>query len=382
MVPSGCDTPELKSLKPPPPLASLQLISTIRRTDEALAVSGIASSSNCDLLLVGARWGTLTRIRANGIEDVGNWQLPGAHSMARLESGSEDNIIVWSSEPGFLGFFSADDMDVVQFPIPEHHWGGRRVGPVVALSHTRVVMAPIGDSPPLREPQPWVTTPLLEVVDQQLGLVGVIDTVARQHGTYLSWRLSRVGLGRTADTIVALDLSSATLTVYEPALPEAAVQTLWAIQLPQYFVAPVPRAEIWTPDWIQVGGEVQVFLDVPHVAAVAFGNDGRVYAVRNYHAEWRRSRNDYTSSQGSWWVVRRGLEIYDLRGKLLGAYSLPGQDPAWRANGWLRVDRHGRIFLPDGAGSVLIFQNPTVERDKCPTLPPIIELTTKDTPPT
>ena len=110
--------------------------------------------------------------------------------------------------------------------------------------------------------------------------------------------------------------------------------------------------------------------------------NSRIYAVRNYHAEWRRTRNDYTSTQGYWQVVRRGLEVYDLRGTLLGAYELPGQDPAWREKGWVRVDKHGRIFLPDEAGSVGIFQNPTVERDQCPVLPRSIELTTKDTPPT
>ena len=79
--------------------------------------------------------------------------------------------------------------------------------------------------------------------------------------------------------------------------------------------------------------------------------------------------------------MRRGLEIYDLHGNQLGQYALPGQSPAWLDDGWLRVDEHGRIFLPDASGSVVILQDPTAPTAQCPELPSVIELAAEDTPP-
>lgn len=371
----ACNNPRLERHRDPPTLAPLQTITVIEGSD-SFVPSGVASTRACDLVLVGAEWGSVTRVPADGSLDPKVARIPGARRVSRLEDGDESNLVVWSQSPPFLGRLNGNDMTIDSIGVPLHAWGDHWVGPVAALPTGHLAMTPMGVGPARRQPEPWVAAPLIQVLDSDGRVVQTVGEVENQGGHYLSWLAARAWIGNTGDTLLVLSFSTGKLSAYAPVTDRSTPSTHWSKQLPIYFQAPSPHEEIWRAPWIQIGGEMPHLIEVSHVADAAFGSDGKLYVIRNYMAEWRRARNRYVSTQGAWAVTEQGLEIYDAHGHFLGAYALPDMDV-----NWLRADRHGRLFFSVGSGSIIVAQDPTSPPSPCPALPPRVILTAADTPP-
>jgi len=376
----GCGDGELEPAEETPTLAPLERLGTISKPT-GFSVSSAASTDRCEVLLLGSRGGSYGVVPGEGRDGFVVRGLPTFNRPPSLEHLQDDRFIVWAAEPPFVAILDLGSGELSLLPVGEHPWGGLQVGPLMSFGGGVFAMAPIGAVPPRREPVPWVGAPLVDVFDRNGRKMSGLGVLEDQNGLFMTWRLARVGLGHVGgDTLVAVNLARAVLMGYRYEEGREVEEPLWEVQLPRYFEAPEPREEVWIPEWIQVGGEMQLFLDVPHVAAVAFGEGGRVYAIRNHLATWRRSSNAFTSTQGRWAITRRALEIYSPQGAFLGAFALPGSDPAWLDSGWLRVDQHGRIFFPDGAGGVIVVKDPFVRENECGPLSDTIRFREKDVP--
>ena len=167
----------------------------------------------------------------------------------------------------------------------------------------------------------------------------------------------------------ALFLSTANVTTF--GISEEGYETdRQDYSLPIYIESPQPREELWTPAWIQIGGDVAHLIEVSQVVAADFRSDGGVVAIRPYMAEWRRVRNPFGSTQGMWEITSVGLEAYTADGVLEHAFALPSP-----TIGRVSVDRHNRIFLFDGTGSIYISSVLINDGSRvCPILPPLIEI--------
>jgi hypothetical protein len=153
----------------------------------------------------------------------------------------------------------------------------------------------------------WRPTPLLYVLNDQSDVTDSLGSVTYEPGSFKSWALSRVLVGSLADSLLAVRLSDATMLVYGPVRAGAAPSLIRTTRLPQYFRSPTLQEEVWSPSWIQMGGDLHNLLHVAHIATGAFDSRGRVYAVRNYMAEWRRIANRYLLRRARGKLRSRGL---------------------------------------------------------------------------
>lgn len=372
---TACGQPHLEQEDLPPPLSTLRTSTLIAGTDSFIP-SGIASLSTCDILLVGAKWGSLIRLRKDGTFDPWAGKLPGTPQNVRIESSDGKRLIATSHNPVFWGVVNGEDLSVDPLLVPVHAWGQHWVGPVVALSSGRYAMAPIGDKDVARrQPERRVMTPLVQIMDSTGQVISDVDQITDLGGHYLSWLSSRLVLGNVSDTLLVVTLSDALLTAYDLTQLGVDPPLLWERQLPTYFRAPPAQEEVRTYPWIQIDGDLVNLIQASHIATATFGPNGKLYAIRNYMAEWKKRPNRLFKSRGYWEVKKQALEIYSARGDLLGVYALPDDNV-----NWLRVDMHGRLFLRHGPSSVTVARDPTSDTHRCQPLPTHVTITAADTP--
>lgn len=359
----------------PPRRLPLARTSVISVTD-SFAPSGVVGTARCEVILVGGAWGTVVRVNTDGRTDARVGRVPGAPRFASLQGTDSSGVVVWSHEPESWGVLDIDSLTVRGLPVPLHPWGARWVGPAVPLPLGRFAMAPTGDAAlPRRQPVRWVSTPLVQIVDSNGRELDTVGHVGDHGGYYLSWLSSRLAVGSVGDTLLVLTLSDAMLSAYAPsaAMGES---VLWKRQLPLYFRTRPPREEVRTIPWIQYGGDITKFVDVPHVASATFGPEGKLYAIRNYFAEWMPTRSAVLPTQGRWVVGEQGLEIYDAHGQLLGAYALPQAGVRW-----VSVDVRGRLFLRAATESLQVVEDPTFTGSRCKPMPEVVRIPHVDVPP-
>lgn len=114
---------------------------------------------------------------------------------------------------------------------------------------------------------------------------------------------------------------------------------------------------------------------MPQVETAAFGGR-RLYAVRNYDAEWSRvDRETSFKTEGFWRTTQQGLEVYNLEGVRLAALELPDGGVSW-----MRADANGRIFLAARTG-IIVARDPTRSDARCTEMPRRIQIPYSDVPP-
>ena len=365
----SCGAPSIRQVRSSPDLEKLPIESVIT-TSDSLLVSSVVSTPSCDILLSEVRLGGIVRVRPNGVR--GNTviaTLTDTYQGAQLEEYTDDASLVWSRSSSTLGLVDHESLTVQPLSIPLSDWGLPVIGSITGVLERWMAVAYLGDGPPVPQPEPWVRAPLVRLVDEQGHSLGTLGTLDRQPGRYLSWLLARSVLGSYEGYVSALFLSTGNVTTF--AISNEGYETDRSeYSLPIYIASPHPLEELWTPEWIQIGGDVAHLIEVSQVIAADFKSDGGVIAVRPYMAEWRRVRNRFGPTQGMWEVTSRGLEAYSADGMLEQAFSLPSPTV-----GRVSVDRHNRIFLFDGAGDIYV--SSVFVRDKeraCPLLPPLIEI--------
>lgn len=356
---SACRNETVTRVLPTPALAPLEILSRIETSGD-LILSDVTGIADCELVVMDGLSGVAFRLDVAG-NVLGTWVPPVRLRNAQVEQNGQ-HAHVWSAEPPRLFRLDTGSMEATRVHVPIHPWGNQPVGPVVWLTSSRFAMSAVSGKRPRRQPVPWTPSPLIQVIDRDQGWVMDVDNVGRLEGEYLSWRWSRIDIGRWADTVVAVNHMSATITLYDVDSDGASARE---ISMGHYFQSLSPREEVWRPEWIQVGADIVAFYDIAHVEAAAIGFSGTVFAVRNYDAEWSRRSNPYVPTQGTWQVTQRGLEVYGRQGVRLGAFQLPSDQPEWVDGGWISADEQGRLFIPDGTGDVVVARNPIAEDSAC-----------------
>lgn len=374
----GCTDPRLRHLLKPPDLLPLDTLSLISVGD-SFRVSGAAGTMDCGIIIVGGFSGTVLKIKADGSVDPMRGRVPGARAVSKLEKSDDSTLLVWSRRrPPFLGFMSTRDLSFDSIPVPDHPWVGDRMGPAVVISTRRIALSAVSGGFARAKPKPWFPMEAVTVLNLDGDVSAMISPVIEQDGKYLTWSRGRVEIGAVADTLLVLSISDAVLKGYVPADNHSdSLVVGWATQLPRYFVAPKPREEIFSSPFLPPGrGEVPYIIDLHHAAGATFGPGGRAYVLRNYAAEWERRRNRFTDTQGAWKITRQGLEVFDRRGQLLGAYALPTPSPAW-----IRIDEVGRLFFRGAeVGTLIVARDPVSDSQVCLGFPPRIDLQIVDRP--
>ena len=356
---AACGGEAVTRVLPTPALAPLEILSRIETSGD-LIISDLSGSVGCELVVMDGLNGTAFNVGASG-QALGKWVPPIRLRNAQVEHSGQ-HAYVWSEEPPRLYRLDTRLMEATPVEVPTHPWGKRPVGPVVWLTPSRLAMAAVSGKQPRREPVPWVASPLLQVMELDQGRVMSVDELDRLEGEYLSWRWSRIDLGRWADTVVAVNHMNARVTLYDV---DSGGTIAREIPMGHYFESLAPREEVWRPEWIQVGADIVAFYDIAHVEAAAIDPSGTIFAVRNYDAKWSRRSNPYVPTQGAWQVTERGLEVYGRDGTRLGAFLLPSDQPEWVDGGWISADEHGRLFIPDGSGAVVVVRSPVAEESAC-----------------
>lgn len=353
----GCtDSPRLKTLTDPPHGSPMVSMADIVLPPDVWA-SDVVGVEGCDLVVASHRSGAVTRLSPTGLL-VDAWYPSGRRIGTRLDRSGEDFLVASSERPESLGLIALDQMAYREWVVPAHPWGGVMVGSVAGVDSVRVAVAPVAGRIERRQPDPWVEAPLFSMVDETGRRIADVDSVRFVPGTFLAWRRSRIALGALRERMMVVDLSTGTISTFS--LRTGAKTESGTMRL--YMESPPPREEVWTPAWIHEGADLRSFFDVPQVLAAGFSPDGLIYAIRPYEVVWRPGRNAYTATQGAWRTTRRGLEVYDVRGKRLGAFQLPG---AVRAPSWISVDGLGRVFMPDTAGGVHVVSDPMMSDAPC-----------------
>lgn len=214
-------------------------------------------------------------------------------------------------------------------------------------------MAPLGDRGiPRRRPETWRPAALIDIFDDQSMGIGGVGNVAERSEQYLSSFVGALALGVVGDSLYGLVYSEAAVYVFAPA-EQGGFSIVRRVQLPKYFEAPEIKEEVRTYPWIQYNGDMMRITSASGFGATAFGPEGRIYAVRNYSAEWHRLPRGVLAPGGEWIARRQALEIYTADGEILGAYELDG-----RALSWIRVSGDGRIIAGEGTSRLAIYRDP------------------------
>ena len=283
---SGCQNPapELHRIAKPPTLAPLETL-TVLHSAGSFTPSGIAGTTDCAIVLVGRSWGTLARIEPDGRPSERTGRVPGYREFASLETGPDGRVLVWASEPAFLARLNPD-LTLDSVPVPHHPWGGRLMGPVVDLQDGGYAIAPLSDRRTwVPSPDPWIDAPLLQIVDADGFARGGVGSLLQEKGIYLTWLANRAVLGRQGQRILVLRLSSGTVMTYSASADPSGLEAPAEFQLNTYSEAPLPTEEVRRYPWITEGGYPFLHQHLPHVETAAFGVN-RLYAIRNYDAEW------------------------------------------------------------------------------------------------
>ena len=370
---AGCGRPgtERRIDGSPPLLDSLE-VATVLLFSGSFHPSGVAGLPNCDLVLVGGSWGTLARIRADGTVDdvVGRVDFP--EGRTSLEIGDGAGALAWGPHPPYLADVGGD-LSTSMRPVPEHPWGGVWTGPALPLPGGRYAIAAVSNRALARpSPRPWRPSPLIHVMDTMGGVLAEAGRIVDRGGQFRSWLAARAVLGNRGDTLRALRLSTGVLETFAPSDSAGGYALIHKASLPAYFDPPPIQEEVLSYPWITFGGEVPVLAHVSQVEAAAFGGN-RLYAIRNYDAEWWEMDNPRVTLSGLWKPTNQGLEIYDLEGRRIRSFSLPYSDPDF-----LRADSRGRIFIKYGR-SLVLAHDPTYEGPACPVIPAEIMVSLVDT---
>ena len=364
----SCAAPSISHVQERPLLQEFPRESVIIPSD-SLRVSGVVSTPQCDILLSEASRGHVLRVRPNGVLD-GLGAPDDVYRGAQLAEYTDDTSLMWSRSGSTVGLIDHESLEVRKLTIPSSDWGLPIIGSVEGVLESWIAIAYLADGPPVPQPEPWPTrASLVRLVGPRGASVATLGTLERQPGRYLSWLLARSVLGSHGRRISALFLSQGRVTTF--ALSEEGLETDRSeYSLPIYIASPHPREELWTPEWIQIGGDVAHLIEVSQVIAADFKSDGGAVAIRPYMAEWRRVRNPFGPTQGVWEITDKGLEVYSADGALEQAFALPSP-----TIGRVAVDRHDRLYLFDQDGSVFVSSVLMGSGDRvCPTLPSFIEI--------
>lgn len=369
LVFASCGNPSIVPTTPLPELSPLPTESVIAGSD-SFVVSGVVSSPTCDLLLSDGRHGGIARVRADGT--VGSIVFPLGREVRglRIEPFGNDTSLVWSRAERLLGFLDHEALGIHPIPVPVPEWDSAVLGSVAGVSGRLIGIAALSDGLPVRQPEPWSPSHLVRLIDEQGDVRSSLGVVEEVPGRYLSWLLGRSVIGAVNDGVGVLFLSKGHVTVFQLAANDDV--TIRRYVLPNSIDSPDPREEVWDPHWIQIGGEMPHFIEVPQILAGDFRPNGGVVAVRPYSAKWRRVRNRFVPTQGTWEVEKRGLEVYSPDGDRLAAFRLPSPSVDW-----IQVDRHDRLFVANGTGLVHVARiAPAFDETQCPLLPREVHLAT------
>ena len=308
---AACTRPKMEQVLPAPALTPLEFLTTL--SGDSITLSGIAPSGECRVFAVGAEWGSVLEIDLSSDESRLVGQLPGWIRGARLEPGVGSRVLVWSQGNSLIGWI--DQKHPVFHPItpPTHPWGGKTVGPSVALPGGIVAVAQVGGRELLLSPRPWREAPLVTLLEEDGSFAQHLGRIPDLGGDYLSAALAQIRVGRSGDSLLVFHLSDARLDVFPSAGSSEARSPSHSLRFPQYFKEPGVWEDVWNAEWLENGAHARVY-HAPQVAEVAFSPEGRVYAIRNGFARWRSSDSHLArrlfARPGGWEVTQQWLEVY------------------------------------------------------------------------
>jgi hypothetical protein len=276
--------------------------------------------------------------------------IPSAFSLV-----GEDELLLQSSRDGKFALLNLRTQSVSEFTPPPHPWGGNSSGNAVLIADEVLAFARFGAQSKPRPPNAS-TAPIVAGVNtdgRHVFSVGIADSVGRHLPSFFS----AATVGRFNDSILVIrhfDASISTASIGDVMSDDA--RLAWR-PLPRRLPYQEYREEIWSPSWIQQGGELAQVFAVPEIEAARVGSDGTLYLLRNTEARWVTARNRFLKTQGMWDVVRRRMEIISSDGTLRYSIRVP---PTTR---FLEVDREQSRVLSVDSGVVTVrtlgTRNPT-----------------------
>lgn len=349
----ACDSPAEIVLpdSPRPRLAELETLGTIGSGD--FTPSGIVHIDRCNILIVGADWGTLAvlDLSTGAARRVG--ALPGGPRDAHLQRQGA-SIISWWPDDRSIAWIDADSGVYRITHLPGHSWNLDAGGPATIVSPRSVAVLPLGDGRRVPSPHPLGGTAAIEFVAADGSQVASLGQVAQRGGRYLTATMAEGALSTISDTLLVLWLNEGRLDRWDLFNPSGDGEPTDTHKLISYFRPPEPWEEVWQPPWLINGAQVRVHW-VPHVAVAHFTSSSLI-TVRNGGATWSHDDTPYArrifSRPGGWTIDAQWLEFYDFHGELKGAFSPPQGRVSRIASGG------GFLFLWGVGREIRIVRNP------------------------
>lgn len=372
----ACDIPEAHIVRPRPNLRPLPVESVF--VWDSMAIGGVVSTPSCAILLSSATGGRIARVLPDGsVDSTALLGPPASFRSLRLEELRDDASLAWtrsSNGNGRVGVIDHGTLAVRWITMQPLAWGMALTGSVTGVSGELIGIAPLSDGMPIGQPKPWVPAALVSLVDVEGALAGELGTIEQRSGRYLSWWFAQSVIGAWGEKIVTLNLATGYVRTYYGNTADPSVVQGNGVDkefsLPRYIDPPPVREEVWAPEWIQIGGEMAHLIGVPQVLSADITKWGGIVAVRPYRATWRKMSNRYLPTQGTWSVEESGIDVYLPDGELAVAYDLGDLEV-----GWVRIDRHDRMFLSIGSAVHVVSLDSGLGESRCPILPPEIRVT-------
>lgn len=371
---SGCQRPETATTKLPPDRGNLQL-ETVLIGNDSFYASSTTLTPQCVLIVVGAEWGTLVKVRPQDTTAQEFGRIPRNRNDVQLSEGQDFWVLAWSNNPAFVGLVDTQTGNVRQLIIPRHEWGSYMAGPISSLGGGMFAMAALGDTrTPRRAPSGVGAAANIQIFDSTGFLSSTVGTITHQGGTYLTWLQAGVTQKYIHDTLFVLSHEDAVVSVYSLSRNRLAAQLVRQYSLPQYFKRARATEIVRPTPWIQSGGDIKSLTHTPHVARATFNDRGELITVRNY--SFVGGERKFWLGPYAWKANEQGIEVYNSDGALLRAFHLPPDGLQW-----LQADSYGRIFVGDSTNSTKVFRyGPVLSPVGCARFLPEVQIVSQDLP--
>jgi len=317
----GC-APSGTAGAPVPDITSALDTVAIVTSDEKFTIGDIALLSNCSLIAIGARWGTVIAIDSTGVDKKIQLSAIEAGSALSVSSGSGAIAIITAIDPPISVLLSAASGNERTVRAPDGLWGASALGAADLFEDSIVAMAPFGPNTPVRRlPDSSEDAPSIVLLNLLSGSITPVGRMPRTAGRYLPALRARRVVSLERDTLRSLRLVDAVLEVFT-----RDAKNSWtlakSVQLPKYIeTSPATENAVAMP-WISEGGPVRLTYLAGAMSAAFDPAGSSLFALRPYTARWQRVRDEFTWVRGKWETSTFGLEQYDGAGSRIAVFGV------------------------------------------------------------
>jgi hypothetical protein len=354
----GCGTYEIQYAERPPSMGSPTSVVTLN-IEGGFRASGGWIVNDCQLLLIGARWGTVVLLDSTISHPRMLGRLPEFMESAQVSGAfSDGSLAIWSRNPKRAVRFPLDGTHASLLPSLSRLWGADVARPIVPIDNELFVTVAAGDvDDPQAEFGKRGSMPSLALYDIADSLRDGYGGITDPGKPYRSWYASLSVPGRTDSGAAVVHLDSAKIDYFS--INNQRLSHERTIRLPRYFAIPEPSITTAAQPWIDVGGDVVRINHVRDIGPVAIASNGYVTAVRTYTATREWIRAGVLPAERLWRRGAIGIEVYAPAGNRVYSAPVTTGVPTW-----ISTSRTGRVVYGVRGGGVRMIDSR--EQSRCP----------------